>query len=79
MHFQAIGKPFCLWTTMEEGIRLVFTLNILEWISYALRPLPQDVSFTHGLQQHLPTASPSELLLLLVSLLVKGMAVMQCR
>lgn len=34
--------------------------------------------FTPGLQHHLPMANPSELQLLLVSLLVKGMAVMQC-
>lgn len=49
----------------------------LDWIYHTLRPLPKDLSFTHGLQQHPPKATPSELLLLPVSVLVKGSAVMR--
>lgn len=38
---------------------------------------PEDVAFTQGLQRRLLTAAPSELRLSLVSLLVRGMTVLE--
>ncbi|MBZ3887270.1 Friend virus susceptibility protein 1 [Sciurus carolinensis] len=87
LHFEATELPFRPWTTMEEGIQLVRELGMLDWIyrepssppsppapEYAA---PEDVPFTQGLQRRLLTAAPSELRLSLVSLLVKGMTVLE--
>ena len=75
--------PFRPWTTMEEGIQLVRELGMLDWI-YREPPLPkpaqlapEDLPLTQGLQRRLLTAAPSELRLSLVSLLVKGMTVLE--
>ncbi|EPY88812.1 hypothetical protein CB1_000153016 [Camelus ferus] len=84
LHFEATELPFRPWTTMEEGIQLVRELGMLDWIyrepplpSEPERPAPEDVPFTQGLQRRLLTAAPSELRLSLVSLLVKGMTVLE--
>ncbi|VTJ73884.1 Hypothetical predicted protein [Marmota monax] len=87
LHFEATELPFRPWTTMEEGIQLVRELGMLDWIYRELpSPLsppepeyaaPEDVPFTQGLQRRLLTAAPSELRLSLVSLLVKGMTVLE--
>ncbi|XP_043755882.1 Friend virus susceptibility protein 1-like [Cervus elaphus] len=83
LHFEATELPFRPWTTMEEGIQLVRELGMLDWI-YREPPLPEpaqlaleDLPFTQGLQRRLLTAAPSELRLSLVSLLVKGMTVLE--
>ncbi|XP_044235971.2 Friend virus susceptibility protein 1-like isoform X1 [Ursus arctos] len=87
LHFEATELPFRPWTTMEEGIQLVRELGMLDWIyreppsppaaEQGPRPAPEDVPFTQGLQRRLLTAAPSELRLSLVSLLVKGMTVLE--
>ncbi|XP_025279907.1 uncharacterized protein LOC484356 isoform X1 [Canis lupus familiaris] len=87
LHFEATELPFRPWTTMEEGIQLVRELGMLDWIyrespsppaaDQGPRPAPEDVPFTQGLQRRLLTAAPSELRLSLVSLLVKGMTVLE--
>lgn len=83
LHFEATELPFRPWTTMEEGIQLVRELGMLDWI-YREPPLPkpaqlapEDLPLTQGLQRRLLTAAPSELRLSLVSLLVKGMTVLE--
>lgn len=81
LHFEATELPFRPWTTMEEGIQLVRELGMIEWIY--LDPegpvdlAPEDVAFTQNLQRRLLTAAPSELRLSLVSLLVRGMTVLE--
>ncbi|XFG10069.1 hypothetical protein AB1E19_013693 [Capra hircus] len=83
LHFEATELPFRPWTTMEEGIQLVRELGMLDWIyREPLLPepaglAPEDLTFTQGLQRRLLTAAPSELRLSLVSLLVKGMTVLE--
>ncbi|XP_043454341.1 Friend virus susceptibility protein 1-like isoform X1 [Prionailurus bengalensis] len=87
LHFEATELPFRPWTTMEEGIQLVRELGMLDWIyreppsppapEQGPWPAPEDVPFTQGLQRRLLTAAPSELRLSLVSLLVKGMTVLE--
>lgn len=81
LHFEATELPFRPWTTMEEGIQLVRELGMLEWLyREPTEPedvAPEDVAFTQGLQRRLLTAAPSELRLSLVSLLVKGMTVLE--
>uniref|UniRef100_A0A673VBB9 Friend virus susceptibility 1 n=2 Tax=Suricata suricatta TaxID=37032 RepID=A0A673VBB9_SURSU len=82
LHFEATELPFRPWTTMEEGIQLVRELGMLDWIyreppTPEQGPAPEDVPFTQGLQRRLLTAAPSELRLSLVSLLVKGMTVLE--
>uniref|UniRef100_A0A8C6DFG6 Friend virus susceptibility 1 n=1 Tax=Moschus moschiferus TaxID=68415 RepID=A0A8C6DFG6_MOSMO len=83
LHFEATELPFRPWTTMEEGIQLVRELGMLDWIYHEpplpepARLAPEDLPFTQGLQRRLLTAAPSELRLSLVSLLVKGMTVLE--
>ncbi|XP_057569192.1 Friend virus susceptibility protein 1-like isoform X2 [Hippopotamus amphibius kiboko] len=84
LHFEATELPFRPWTTLEEGIQLVRELGMLDWIYREPPPrpepewlAPEDVPFTQGLQRRLLTAAPSELRLSLVSLLVKGMTVLE--
>lgn len=87
VYFEATELPFRPWTNMEEGIRLVRELGMLEWIyrepasppvpEQAPLPAPEDMPFTQGLQRRLLTAAPSELRLSLASLLVKGMTVLE--
>ena len=66
---------------MEEGIQLVCELGMIEWIY--LDPegpvdlAPEDVAFSQGLQWRLLTAALSELRLSLVSLLVRGITVLE--
>uniref|UniRef100_G3TWA1 Uncharacterized protein n=1 Tax=Loxodonta africana TaxID=9785 RepID=G3TWA1_LOXAF len=80
LHFEAIEMPFWPWTSMKDGIQLVCKLDMLDsslrdpapW-----RPAPKVVPFTQGLQWWLLTAKPSDLWLSLVSLLVKGMKVLE--
>lgn len=43
---------------MEEGIWLLGTLHILNWMNHTPSPLPEGVSSNHCLQQHLPMAAP---------------------
>uniref|UniRef100_A0A8C5KXH1 Uncharacterized protein n=1 Tax=Jaculus jaculus TaxID=51337 RepID=A0A8C5KXH1_JACJA len=70
LHFEATELPFRPWTTMEEGIQLVHELGMLEWIYHEPEGVaPEYVAFTE--------AAPLELRLSLVSLLVKGMTVLE--
>lgn len=68
---------------MEEGIQLVRELGMLDWIyrePLLLGPpglAPEDLTFTQGCSGACPAAAPSELRLWLVSLLVKGMTVLE--
>lgn len=75
MHFQNTEIPFYPGIPWRRHPTNAHAGN-LNWIRHALRPLSADMTFTCGLQ-HLPTAAPLALWLLLVSLLVKGMAMME--
>ncbi|KAB1256208.1 hypothetical protein Cadr_000027764 [Camelus dromedarius] len=68
LHFEATGLPFPSWTTMEEGIQLVWGLGLLAWIyrepplpGEPERPAPEDMPFMQGLPRRLLTAAPYEL------------------
>ncbi|XP_035868523.1 uncharacterized protein LOC114511188 isoform X4 [Phyllostomus discolor] len=79
LHFEGAELPFRPWATMEEGIQLIRELGMLAWIYHepASPPTPEDLPFTHHLQQHLLMAAPPELRVTLVSVLVKGMTVLE--
>lgn len=87
LHFEGAELPFRPWATMEEGIQLVRELGMLAWIYHESasspvpeqlpRPAPEDLPFTHHLQRHLLMAAPPELRVTLVSVLVKGMTVLE--
>ncbi|KAM5297029.1 uncharacterized protein AAES06_003629 isoform 2-T3 [Glossophaga mutica] len=87
LHFEGAELPFRPWAAMEEGIQLVRELGMLAWIYHEPasapapeqlpRPAPEDLPFTHHLQRHLLMAAPPELRVTLVSVLVKGMTVLE--
>lgn len=84
LHFEVTEMPFGSWTAMEQCVQLAHQLSMLEWIyrepasEQAPWPTPEDMPFTHGLRGRLlALARSSKMQLSLVSLLVKGMTVLE--
>ncbi|XP_058136680.1 Friend virus susceptibility protein 1-like [Dasypus novemcinctus] len=83
LHFEATELPLRPWATAEEGVQLARELGLLDWIyreppaSGCPEPAPEDVPFSQALRRHLLMAAPAELRPSLVSLLVKGLTVLE--
>lgn len=84
LHFEGAELPLRPWATMEEGVQLVRELGMLAWVYHQPpapeqlpQPAPEDLPFTCHLQRHLLMAAPPELRVTLVSVLVKGMKVLE--